>query len=285
MKRFFRTLAASVAALLLSLPAPAAAVESHVIARDHVNLVRIPGERITDVVFDSEALEIQADKVRGVVFVRVKPGWAAQGNTQTAAFVNTAGGSSGVTFKIEAVPSQIVELSPGKGAAIATESSSLEEAVPLVRFSDSDYLTELKTLVRRAQSERFTDVPEAGAVWNSRDAQKTTPVAFKSRRVRWGGLVVRETAAWATADKVIEKLAVTNLAVKTAVIDPAAFARAAAGTLAVASDKTELLTGEAADVILIRSRQAALDAGRAAGRRGVVLAGDAVAELEDVRVK
>ncbi len=287
MQRIIRPLFSGLAALLGFLPAmaPAGVIESHVIARDHVNLVRVPGERITDVVFDSEALEIQADKSRGVVFVRVKPLWAAQGNTQTAAFVNTAGGSSGVTFKVEAVPSQIVELAPAKGAPLVPEASDAGGGVPLVRFSDSDYLTELKTLVRRAQAERFDEPREAGAVWSERAAEKAAPVKFKSRRVRWGGLVVREAAVWATADKVVEKLSVTNLAVRTAAIDPAAFARAAAGTLAVAAEKTELMTGDAADVILIRSRQAAMDAARAAGRRGVVLAGDAIADAAEVRVK
>lgn len=55
--------------------AHAQAVTEHVISRDHVNLVRIVGERITDVVYDSDALEVEADKTRGTVFIRVKPTW------------------------------------------------------------------------------------------------------------------------------------------------------------------------------------------------------------------
>ena len=78
-----KRLSAAAAVLLFVLSPVAYGLESHVIAKDHVNLVRVPGDRITDVVFDNEALEIQADKSKGVVFLRVKPLWAAQGNTQT----------------------------------------------------------------------------------------------------------------------------------------------------------------------------------------------------------
>ncbi|MGN1209930.1 MAG: hypothetical protein ACI4SV_06475, partial [Duodenibacillus sp.] len=45
--------------------------DTRVLSREHVNLVRIRGEKITDVVFDAQALEVSADKARGIVFVRV----------------------------------------------------------------------------------------------------------------------------------------------------------------------------------------------------------------------
>ena len=285
--RHFLQVTGMLAAISLSFSPAAAAVgvESHVIAKEHVNLVRVPGDRITDVVFDSEALEVQADKTRGVVFVRVKPLWASQGNTQTAAFVNTAAGSAGVTFKVESIPSQIVELTPVRTAPDTFRPEGADDDVPLVRFSDSDYLTELKTLVRRAQQGSFDITVDAGAVFRENEGRVATPVTFKSRKSGYGGLSVRETAAWTTADKIVEKLVVTNLAAKAVRLDPALWARAATGTLAVAGDKTELLAGEMADVILIRSRAAALEAARAEGRSGVVLACDAIARLETSRSK
>ena len=83
----------------------------------------------------------------------------------------------------------------------------------------------------------------------------------------------------------VEKLTVTNLTAKPRTLDPALIARAAAGTLAVATEKDELLAGDAADVIVIRSREAALAAGRAAHRRGIVLTCDALADLAAARTK
>lgn len=277
-----KRLSAAAAVLLFVLSPVAYGLESHVIAKDHVNLVRVPGDRITDVVFDNEALEIQADKSKGVVFLRVKPLWAAQGNTQTAAFVNTATSSAGVTFKIEAVPSQIVEVVPVKTTPEAAREPATD--VPLVRFSDDPYLTELKTLVRLAQKGDVKLKPEAGAVWRDA-ADRMETLTFRAKKTRYGGLVIRESTGWATADKVVEKLTVTNLTAKPRTLDPALIARAAAGTLAVATEKDELLAGDAADVIVIRSREAALAAGRAAHRRGIVLTCDALADLAAARTK
>ena len=277
-----KRLSAAAVLLLFVLSPVAYGLESHVIAKDHVNLVRVPGDRITDVVFDNEALEIQADKAKGVVFLRVKPLWAAQGNTQTAAFVNTATGSAGVTFKIETVPSQIVEVVPVKTTPEAVREPATD--VPLVRFSDDPYLTELKTLVRLAQKGDVKTRPEAGAVW--RDAsERIDPLTFRAKKTRYGGLVIRESVGWSTADKVIEKLTVTNLTAKPRTLDPALIARAASGTLAVAIEKDELLAGDAADVIVIRSRERALTAARAAHRRGIVLTCDALADLAAARTK
>ena len=50
---------------LASLEAAAADPDTHPLSREHVNLVRVQGQKITDVVYDTQALEITADKARG----------------------------------------------------------------------------------------------------------------------------------------------------------------------------------------------------------------------------
>lgn len=42
--------------------ASAADPATHPLSRDHVNLVRVQGQKITDVVYDTQALEVSADK-------------------------------------------------------------------------------------------------------------------------------------------------------------------------------------------------------------------------------
>ena len=45
----------------LANPASAADPATHPLSRDHVNLVRVQGQKITDVVYDTQALEVSAD--------------------------------------------------------------------------------------------------------------------------------------------------------------------------------------------------------------------------------
>ena len=64
---------------LIANGAQAADPVTHPLARDHVNLVRVQGQKITDVVYDTQALEVSADKERGIVFIKVKTAWLASG--------------------------------------------------------------------------------------------------------------------------------------------------------------------------------------------------------------
>ena len=57
---------------LIANGAKAADPATHPLSRDHVNLVRVQGQKITDVVYDTQALEVSADKERGIVFIKVK---------------------------------------------------------------------------------------------------------------------------------------------------------------------------------------------------------------------
>lgn len=267
--------------------AHAQAVTEHVISRDHVNLVRIVGERITDVVYDSDALEVEADKTRGTVFIRVKPTWLSLGNTKTSAFVNTATGSTGVTFNVEPVESRVIDLreTPTVESVQTRENTAELLAVPLVRFTDSDYVTELKTLVKSAVLRHFDAVADTGTVYSQKAERKAVALTFAQKKGGFGALSVTQKEAWLTADKVIEVLRTSNFAVKPVTINPALFAKAAPGTLAFASDKTELAAGESARIVVIRDRRAALSASVAAGAKGLMLTADALTHLENHAVK
>ena len=84
----------------------ASLTDTRTISSEHVNLVRVEGEAIVDVVYDSEALEIEPDKSHGTVFLRVKPTWKAAGKEETAVYLNTPEESYGLMLRPEDVPSQ-----------------------------------------------------------------------------------------------------------------------------------------------------------------------------------
>lgn len=63
-------------------PSKASLTDMRTISSEHVNLVRVDGEVIVDVVYDAEALEIEPDKSHGTVFLRVKPTWKAAGKRE-----------------------------------------------------------------------------------------------------------------------------------------------------------------------------------------------------------
>lgn len=100
----------------LANPATAADPATHPLSRDHVNLVRVQGQKITDVVYDTQALEVSADKQRGIVFVKVKSAWLnSAAENVTSAFFNTETENFSVQFFVSAVPSQTVDLVPQTG--------------------------------------------------------------------------------------------------------------------------------------------------------------------------
>jgi len=80
----------------------ASLTDTRTISSEHVNLVRVEGEAIVDVVYDSEALEIEPDKSHGTVFLRVKPTWKAAGKEETAVYLNTPEESYGLMRRFPA---------------------------------------------------------------------------------------------------------------------------------------------------------------------------------------
>lgn len=122
------------------------------ISPDHVNLIRLDHDKIVNVVYDVEALEMQADKARGVVFVRVRPAWLAQGHRQTAAFLNAESDSYGITLTADAPASRTVTV---KTNGTRVPNDNPKEAVSLVAarlpaLPVSDYVGQLKAALRAA---------------------------------------------------------------------------------------------------------------------------------------
>ena len=106
----------------LANPASAADPATHPLSRDHVNLVRVQGQKITDVVYDTQVLEVSADKQRGIVFVKVKSAWLnSAAENVTSAFFNTETENFSVQFFVSAVPSQTVDLVPQTDVAGAED--------------------------------------------------------------------------------------------------------------------------------------------------------------------
>ena len=131
----------------------------------------------------------------------------------------------------------------------------------------------------------FDAVADTGTVYSQKEERKAVALTFAQKKGGFGALSVTQKEAWLTADKVIEVLRASNFAVKPVTINPALFAKAAPGTLAFASDKTELAAGESARIVVIRDRRAALSASVAAGAKGLMLTADALTHLENHAVK
>lgn len=241
--------------------APETAPDTRVLSREHVNLVRIRGEKITDVVFDAQALEVSADKARGIVFVRVKKAWLASGQGDvTSAFFNTEKDNHAVRFVVSSVPAQTIELAgSGSGVtdAISRERDKALEA-PLAPLKASDYVDELKriTLLAAVPGKAAERAP-LGMAYRE-EADKTEPLVLPQAPVAWAGLKVRTTQAFVTRDKVCEAMILTNLTPRATRIDLARLAEAAKGVLAFAIEKTNLAPGEATEVIVIRRRAEAV---------------------------
>ena len=256
--------------------APESTPATYLLSRDHVNLVRVTDDRITDAVFDAEALEVSADKERGIVFVRVRRSWAEKTAIDvTSAYFNTRTENHSVRFVVAAVPSQTIDLPASPKAAdetaagVAARLEALEK--PLVRFTDSDYVAELKELTAAAASGRVK--PEAAAVgraFASGSGERFVELAVDDAPFVYEGLRVRMKSAFLTRDKLVETFVATNVSPKRARVDLAAFARDMAGVLAVAAEKTELSAAEQTEVVVIRARRLAQT--DAAGLAGTPLA-------------
>lgn len=248
--------------------AQSAAPATYLLSRDHVNLVRVSSDRITDVVFDTEALEVSADKERGIVFVRVRRNWLQANPTPvTSAYFNTRTENHAVRLVVSSVPSQTIDLP--RNQTVNAEQLAIEERLaalerPLMRFAASDYIAELKALVRQAAHEK-PKTPAAGEVGRAfarASAQTVSYLPIAQEPVSWQGLRVRMTQAFVTNDKLCEAFTATNFTASQAKLDLAHLAREVPGVLAVACEKTSLAPAESTAVVLIRSRQAAMDADR-----------------------
>lgn len=268
---------------LLAVEARSSTPKTYVLSRDHVNLVRIKGAKITDAVYDAQALEVSADKARGIVFIRVRKAWLEKGQDVTSAFFNTDNENHSVRFVVSSVPSQTVDLEEARHSVNAEDVVARELALarPLMKFSDADYITELKHLVREAHRVS-TGLPLSGTATptlgmlktEGTDQEKTVPIAVSDERIPWRGMGVRTTGAFLTRDKLVETLVITNLQPRVQNVDVASLAKTATGTLAVAVEKTRLKTAERTLCIVIRSRALAVMGSEA----GLVLTGALLAD-------
>ena len=244
----------------------------HPLARDHVNLVRVKGDRITDVVFDGQALEVTADKERGIVFVRIKPAWlqAQAGARVTAAFFNTETENHAVQFVAADVPSQTIELVPGMVNVNDRRREPLERALlaafeaPLEHLEAHDFIGELKEMVHAAAGGQGlsrlgdgegTDAAVGLAFNAARNRIREVDLSDLAR-TSWEGYAVRAGKAWVSGRFVCEALSFTNLNVDRRTLALNAIAETVPGVVALAAERLDLAPGEATVVYVIRARSA-----------------------------
>ena len=262
--------AASAATPTLTMPTDGGPV--HPLARDHVNLVRVKGDRITDVVFDAQALEVTADKERGIVFVRIKPAWlqAQAGARVTAAFFNTETENHAVQFVAADVPSQTIELVPGMVNVNDRRREPVERALlaafeaPLEHLEAHDFIGELKEMVHaaaggqglsRSGDGEGTDAPVGLAFNAARNRIREVDLSDLAR-TSWEGYAVRAGKAWVSGRFVCEALSFTNLNVGRRTLALNAIAETVPGVVALAAERLDLAPGEATVVYVIRARSA-----------------------------
>ena len=254
---------AGVCALGFALANPASAADpaTYPLSRDHVNLVRVQGQKITDVVYDTQALEVSADKQRGIVFVKVKSAWLnSAAENVTSAFFNTETENFSVQFFVSAVPSQTVDLVPQTDVAGAADDrqTRIALAAPLMKLDTGDFVSDLKLLVQKsATADVAHDVRAVGSLTGAEDDRRFASLPAPEGAVYWEGFKVRETRAFLTADKLTETLLFTRVSPKASVPDAARLAGVIRGVLAVAQ---EVRAGDRlqTEVTIIRSREAAL---------------------------
>ncbi len=244
----------------------------HPLARDHVNLVRVKGDRITDVVFDAQALEVTADKERGIVFVRIKPTWlqAQAGARVTAAFFNTETENHAVQFVAADVPSQTIELVPGMVNVNDRRREPFERALlaafeaPLEHLEAHDFIGELKEMVHaaaggqglsRSGEGEGTDAVVGLAFNAARNRIREVDLSDLAR-TSWEGYAVRAGKAWVSGRFVCEALSFTNLNVGRRTLALNAIAETVPGVVALAAERLDLAPGEGTVVYVIRARSA-----------------------------
>lgn len=241
------------------------------LSRTQVNLIEITGDTLTDVVFDELALNITADSAKGKAYIRVKPGFAVNGK-ETGAFFNTAHNTYAVTFCIKDLPSQIIRLQALLPHKESSRTQALPPAAAIIHAADPLEVM-IKNWVRFAYTAKKVEKErETGALYATQDSEQPQAIEFSQRTVSWQGFRVRQTQAWSTAGHFIELLAFTNLSTYERRVPYAEAARAASGTIAVASTSQRLPSGATARVVLIRSRM------QAQTPDGLVLSAEQLAE-------
>lgn len=233
------------------------------LSREHVNLVRVHGQKITDVVYDTQALEISADKSRGIVFVKVRPTWLASNAPDvTSAFFNTETENFAVQFLVSAVPSQTVDLVPEQTDASGADDTELKIALaaPLARLEAGDFVQELKFLIQKSQSmETALPHPGVGALVKAEDAERFARLPAPEGSVVRQGFRIRETRAFVTADKLVETLVLTRVSPKASLPDAAELVQAVSGVLALAQEvRDERRDRFQTEITLVRTRQSAV---------------------------
>ena len=242
---------------------PSEAALARPLAREHVNLVRVKGDRITDVVFDAQALEVSADKDRGIVFVRVKPAWLASNRKGgvTSAFFNTETENHAVRFVAADVPSQTIELVPGAGAAAGKASTTAREALraaleaPLEPLAAHDFISALKEIVRAsAEGGSRRREPAVGMAFEGEGERVREVDLAQLPRTFWEGYAVRPLRAWVSRDYVCEELRLTNHNTRRRTLEINALAQTVPGVVAVGAEELDFAPGMGGAVYVIRAR-------------------------------
>ena len=223
------------------------------ISGEHVNLIRVAGEAITDVVYDAEALEVEADKAHGVVFLRTKASWLTTGKTRTAAFFNTASHSYGLLLEVASIGPQTIEIAGLPLPKTQDDAVIAPPASAMARFEADSYVGTLKALLVRALRGEVSQEPAVGMAFSPKDKSF---VSLNIERREWAcnGFHIEETHAYVTQDYLVEVLTLRNLMMHKLRVPLGSFAETRRGVLALATEKTTLAPAEVTDVVLISSR-------------------------------
>lgn len=231
----------------------ASLTDTRTISSEHVNLVRVEGEAIVDVVYDAEALEIEPDKSHGTVFLRVKPGWKAAGKEETAVYLNTPEESYGLMLRPEDVPSQTLVIASRVPAPLPDTSPHAPEASRMGKLTAASYVSQLKEcLLRAVREEAFPTHPVATTF--SRKERTFEALEFTQREKSCNGFLLSQSRAYATRDYAVDVVSVRNLMLGVRAIPIGRFARETEGILALAREASLLKPGDLTDLIFISRR-------------------------------
>lgn len=231
----------------------ASLTDTRTISSEHVNLVRVEGEAIVDVVYDSEALEIEPDKSHGTVFLRVKPTWKAAGKEETAVYLNTPEESYGLMLRPEDVPSQTLVIASRVPPQTSDASPHAPEASRMGKLTAASYVSQLKEcLLRAVREEAFPTHPVATTF--SRKERTFEALDFAQREKSCNGFLLSQSRAYATRDYAVDVVSVRNLMLGVRAIPIGRFARETDGILALAREASLLKPGDLTDLIFISRR-------------------------------
>ena len=231
----------------------ASLTDTRTISSEHVNLVRVEGEAIVDVVYDSEALEIEPDKSHGTVFLRVKPTWKAAGKEETAVYLNTPEESYGLMLRPEDVPSQTLVIASRVPPQTPDASPHAPEASRMGKLTAASYVSQLKEcLLRAVREEAFPTHPVATTF--SRKERTFEALDFAQREKSCNGFLLSQSRAYATRDYAVDVVSVRNLMLGVRAIPIGRFARETDDILALAREASLLKPGDLTDLIFISRR-------------------------------